>query len=248
MKQKKVYILFTMITLAIISLFFSIYLTRFFTNQAKQEAAEAKKFAQAQEVARLKAIEENKTYSEKMNDQIEQGKFKARLDVPLIIQTDEPWRDAFYGEEGGNSLTNTLAINGCALTALAMVSSFIENKEISPIDILEWSGNRYFTEENGTAWHIFHDYALAKDYTWIDLEDKVDAAKKELQAGHAVIVSVKQGYFTEVGHVMVLTGYDPESNTFWINNPSDNEEKKHTSKAFTEEELTKEALRYWTIY
>lgn len=248
MKQKKVYILFTMITLAIISLFFSVYLTRVFTHQAKQEAAIAQKAVHEKEVARLKEIEDKKTYSEKMNDQINQNQFEDRLKVPLILQTDEPWRDVFYGVEDGEPLTNTVAINGCAITALAMVSSFIEGELVPPTAILEWSGNRYFSEETGTAWHIFHDYAQEKDYEWIDLEDNIANAKKELKAGHPVIVSVKQGYFTEIGHVMVLTGYNEADNTFWLNNPSDNEEKQHTSKAFTEDEVVNEALRYWTIY
>ncbi|MFI3683897.1 C39 family peptidase [Vagococcus fluvialis] len=246
MKKKFPELLLVLSTLAIISLFFTVYLTRFVTNQrveaAKIVEAERKKEEQAaQKLAK-------RTYQEKMNDKINNKEFDNRMSVPLIIQTEEPWREVFYGVPNEEPLQNTIAINGCAIVSLAMVSSYLEEEFQSPLDILDWSGNAYFEKETGTGWHIFGEFAKEKKYQYEDLVDQKELVKMHLKKSHPVIVSVKPGYFTEVGHIMVLTGYDETNNTFWINNPSDTKKKGHAEQAFSEDILTEEALRYWAIY
>ena len=248
MKKKFPELLLVLSSLVIISLFFSVYLTRVLTHQR----VEAAKIVEKEQV-RIKKEEEatklsKRTYQEKMNEKIENKAFDNRMDVPLILQTEEPWRDIFYGVEGQNPLKNTVAINGCAIASLAMVSSYLEDELQSPLDILKWSGNDYFKEETGTGWHIFGEFAKNHNHTYEDLVDQQDLVKMHLNQSHPVIVSVKPGYFTEVGHIMVLTGYDEKEDTYWINNPSDTEKKKHTEKAFPSDVLTKEAIRYWAIY
>lgn len=230
----------------IISFFFSVYVTRFVINQrvevAKLMEIEKKKEEQAiQKLAK-------RTYQEKMNDKINNKEFDNRIQIPLILQTEEPWRDVFYGVPGEEPLQNTIAINGCAITSLAMVSTYLDKEFRDPLAILEWSGNNYFEKKTGTSWHIFGEFAKEKGYQYEDLIDQKDLVKMHLKESHPVIVSVKPGYFTEVGHVMVLTGYDEKNQTFWINNPSDTEKKAHTERAFSEDILTEEALRYWAIY
>lgn len=230
--------------LAIISICFSIYLARFFNNQQ----VEAARIAEETALKKKKKEVPKKTYEETVNDKIEAGDFPNRMKVPLILQTDGLWKDQFYGVEGDEPLQNTLAINGCAIVSLAMVYSYLENEYKTPMDILSWSGNRYFSKETGTAWHIFNDFAAANKYEFEDLGDQLPLVKEQLKQNHPVIVSVKPGYFTDVGHVMVLTGYNEKENTFWLNNPSDTKEKGDTGRAFTEEEIQKESLHYWTMY
>lgn len=246
MKNKFPEILLALSTLVIISFFFSVYLIRFVTNQRVEAAkiieAERKKEEQvAQKLAK-------RTYEEKMNDKINTKEFDNRMPIPLILQTEKPWRDVFYGVQGEDPLKNTIAVNGCAIASLAMVSSYLEAEFQSPLDVIDWSGNTYFEKETGTGWHIFGEFAKEKEYHYEDLVDQIDLVKIHLEKSHPVIVSVKPGYFTEVGHIMVLTGYNEKNNTFWINNPSDTEEKAHTEQEFSEDILTEEALRYWAIY
>lgn len=245
MKKKQAILLLTLSTLVIISIFFSVYFTRVF---AKQEAIKQAEIAKEERLAQAKKVKPKKTYLEEMNEKIQTKQFKNRMDIPLVIQTEEPWRDKFYGDEEGEPLQNTLAINGCAIVSLSMVASFLDDKEQTPFDILDWSENRYFNKDSGTAWHIYQDFAAAKGYEYQDLGDNVALAKEHLQEKHPVVVSVKPGYFTEVGHIMVLSGYNEADDTFWVNNPSDSKIKKHGLKAFSEEDITKEALRYWAIY
>lgn len=246
MKKKFPELLLVFSTLAIISLFFSVYLTRFVTNQRVEAARviEAKREKEEEAAKKLS----KRTYQEKMNDQISNNEFDHRIQIPLILQTEKTWRDVFYGVQGEEPLQNTMAINGCAIASLAMVSSYLDKELQSPVDILEWSGNTYFEKETGTGWHIFSEFAKEKKYEYEDLIDQKDLVKMHLKKSHPVIVSVKPGYFTEVGHIMVLTGYDERNNTFWINNPSDTEKKGHTEQAFSEDVLAQEALRYWAIY
>ncbi|MGX7025300.1 C39 family peptidase [Vagococcus hydrophili] len=246
LKKNQSILLLTLTTLAIISLFFSVYLTRVFSHQRAREAEIVRKKEEKQKLAAEK--EARKPYDEKMNDKISQKEFKNRLQIPLILQTVEPWKNEFYGEEGSDPIKNTIEINGCAITALAMVGSYLDKKEETPLDVLKWSGNRYYDQKEGTVWQIFNDYAAAKKFEFEDLGDQISEAKKHLLKGHPVVVSVKPGYFTEIGHVMVLSGYDEKNNTFWVNNPSDSVKKKHTTRAFKESEIQSEALRYWAIY
>ncbi len=232
--------------LAIITLFFSIYINRVFANERAKEADIVRK----QEAKKQAAIdkEAKKPYVEKMNEKISKNEFKNRMPIPLILQTDKKWKNEFYGEEGSDPLNNTMEINGCAITTLAMVSTYLDKKEETPLDVLKWSGNRYYDANEGTVWQIFNDFAVAKKYEFEDLDDQIELAKKHLEKGHPIVVSVKPGYFTKVGHIMVISGYDRKTNTFWLNNPSDTDEKEHTGKTFKEEEIQKEALRYWAIY
>lgn len=68
-----------------------------------------------------------------------------------------------------------------------------------------------------------------------------------LKEGHPVIISVKPGYFTTTGHIMVISGVD-EKGDFWINDPNDSEEKSHSKRTFTAEEVMNEALNFWAFY
>ncbi len=230
--------------LTVVFIFFSMYMDTVKTKQVTIALEEQKK----KEKLLVKKKEVKKSYLEEVNEQITAKKFNNRLTVPLILQTDKQWKSVYYGVEDGDPIQNTLEINGCAIASLAMVSSYLDNKEKTPVDVLDWSGNRFFSEDQGTSWNIFSAYAEAMTYQFSDLEDNIEQVKIHLKEGHPVVISVKPGYFTEIGHIMVLTGYNEEKNTFWLNNPSDTSKKGHTIKEFKADFLQKEAVRYWAIY
>ncbi|WP_430606805.1 hypothetical protein IGJ55_003093 [Enterococcus sp. AZ170] len=184
------------------------------------------------------------TYTEQVNEDLRQGKFVNRMPIELLLQTDDKWKATPYGM--GNLDGNTLEINGCAILSLAMVSSFLDNKQYTPQDILNWSKNDYYLEGEGTAWSAFSDFAMAKGYQFEDLETDITAVEEQLKQNHPVIISVKPGLFTETGHIMVLTGTN--NGKFWLNDPNDSEIKGHSKKEFTADELMNEALNFWAIY
>lgn len=184
------------------------------------------------------------SYSEQVNQDIEEQKFPNRLAMPLLLQTDERWKAMPYGT--GSPEGNDLAINGCAILSLAMITSYWENREVLPTEILEWSGNDYFMDGEGTAWAIFSEYSNEKGYVCEDLGMELIAVEDHVKAGHPVIVSVQPGIFTTVGHIMVISGTN--DGKFWINDPNDSEQKGHSIKEFTSEELANEAVNFWAIY
>lgn len=185
-----------------------------------------------------------KTYPEQINEDLSQGKFANRIPIHLLLQTDDRWKATPYGMKNPDG--NTLEINGCAILSLAMVSSFLDNKQYTPQDILNWSKNDYYLEGEGTTWSVFSDFALEKGYQFEDLEMNITAVEEHLKQKHPVIISVKPGLFTEVGHIMVLSGIN--NGKFWVNDPNDSEAKGHSKKEFTANQLTNEALNFWTIY
>ena len=46
---------------------------------------------------------------------------------------------------------------------------------------------------------------------------------------------------------MVMSGVN-EKGDFWINDPNDSEEKGHSKRTFTAEEVMNEALNFWAFY
>jgi hypothetical protein len=189
-------------------------------------------------------VVEKLSYPEQVNEALTEGKFKNRLPIKLLLQTEKKWKETAYGI--GNPEGNTLEINGCAILSLAMVSSFLDSKEYTPQDILNWSQNNYYVENEGTSWQIFYDFAQAKGYQYLDLGADITQVEDQLKQKHPVIVSVKPGRFTETGHIMVLSGTD--NGKFWLNDPNDSETKRHSQTEFTAEELMNEAVNFWAIY
>lgn len=243
MKKKGPIFLLVLSMLTVVLTFFFMYMDNVSTKQEKIAAENKKK----QELVNKKKVVK-KTYEEETNEKIASGSFSNRMKIPLILQTDKRWKKEYYGVEDGDPIQNTLEINGCAIVSLAMVSSYLEQTERTPLEVLKWSGNRFFSKDQGTSWSIFSEFAAENKYQFADLEDNIELAKEHLKKGHPIIISVKPGYFTEIGHIMVLSGYNEVNNTFWLNNPSDTKKKGHSIKEFSQEDLQKEAIRYWAIY
>lgn len=184
------------------------------------------------------------TYDELVNEELNAGKLDGHLEIPLQLQTDEKWEKIEYGI--GNPDGNTIGINGCAITSLAMVTTFLDGKNTTPQDILNWAKNDYYLEGEGTTWSIFPAFAEMKGYQCEELGMDIVAVEEQLKKHHPVIISVKPGYFTETGHIMVVAGM--KDGKFWVNDPNDSESKGHSKKTFSAEELMNEAMNFWTIY
>ena len=161
--------------------------------------------------------------------------------LTLILQKDERWFDANYG---GTGAADTIAQNGCALTVLAMVDSYWQGKLVSPRDILNWSGEKYYAGEAGTSWNIFPAFAEEHGYQ-LHNPGNIAEALADVRQGWPVIVSVGPGTFTEVGHFIVLA-QNPQGEII-VFDPNDDKTKEHYQQTFGQEVLTSEALNYWTL-
>ncbi|MHC5374594.1 C39 family peptidase [Enterococcus sp. LJL120] len=165
--------------------------------------------------------------------------------APLILQTDEQWAQTEYGFSDDPLSENTLATNGCGIASLAMVLSYWQNQEISPLEILNWAQNNYYVADAGTSWQIFADFAAAYQLQYVDLGDDIYAAQTYLEQGIPVVASVTAGEFTQGGHILVLRDWQTEG--IAVNDPNDDPSKDHLEKRYSAEEIAGQAIHYWTF-
>lgn len=164
--------------------------------------------------------------------------------MPLILQTDPIWANESYGT--GGSDPNTLAIKGCAIASLAMVLSYYQSTDVTPTEILNWSGNTYYESGSGTAWTIFAAFASQYGLEYHDLGTDQTNVQAQLDQNKPVIVSVKPGEFTTVGHIMVLMK-DVSGNGVKVFDPNDSPTKKHYQQTYSLSTILNQASNAWSF-
>lgn len=133
-------------------------------------------------------------------------------EIPLLIQWDERWGYAPYG----NSI---VAVSGCGPTCMAMVAAGLTGDvTATPAKLAAYgTENGYLDEENNTYWKFMGE--AGKNWGLSCYESDMTQAQimSELQAGHPVICSVGPGDFTQNGHFIVLVGC--EEGKIKVNDP-----------------------------
>lgn len=214
-------------------------------QQHKIDCLELKQIKDSKEIHQLKVqVEREKRLTENPKEayalRVKEILKQEKLNHWIILQTDERFRSLPYGW----GPEPTLEVNGCVIDALAMVDSWIQNREISPKEILKWSKNTYFTDQ-GTAWSIFKDFASKFGYQYKDLGNDLENTIPYLEKDVMIIASAQPGIFTFSGHAIVLTHYD--KNGFRLLDPNDDPTKKHSLMFFSKEELETNLVHYWMI-
>lgn len=161
--------------------------------------------------------------------------------IPLILQNDPQWAGVAYGTDGSQALWE----NGCAIVSLAMIAQYFDPGQLDPARLADWAGDRYYYHGQGTSWSIYEAFGQAFGYSVSDLGNDFPRAVDHLQAGHGIIVSVKPGYFTQGGHVMVLRGY--QSGWVYLNDPNDDLTKLYSIQGLPESVLLESALNFWAF-
>ena len=120
---------------------------------------------------------------------------------PLLIQWDERWGYIHYGD-------GIIANSGCGPTALAMVAAGLTgDNSITPYKIASYAGaNGYYVAGSGSSWSLMTEAALNFGVAGTEIALSESSVTEELNAGHPIICSMKQGDFTTDGHFIVLTG------------------------------------------
>lgn len=162
-------------------------------------------------------------------------------DFSLLLQTDTRWADTAYGS---GSDKNDLATNGCAITSLAMILAYYEDRSVLPTEILQWSENRYYQSGQGTAWSIFPAFAQNYGLTVEDLATDQTKIQQHLAQNQPLVVSVRPGEFTEVGHIMVIKK-DANSDQIVVYDPNDTAEKKHYATLYSLDQLVSQIANAW---
>ena len=140
--------------------------------------------------------------------------------VPLYFQTDYPGN--MYG-------SGTIANNGCSITCLAMVASYLTGHEYLPDELARYFGgvaeNNIERLENG---------AEAMHLPWEKMEN-FHRTLEALRDGKIIIALMEStSVFTDNQHFIVLTGYNDEG-LIMVHDPYEpNYEKWDLERAFRE--------------
>lgn len=85
----------------------------------------------------------------------------------------------------------------------------------------------FITEENFTKWSFMTEGCKKFGITGREIPLDESMIKKELSKGNPLIFSMSEGIFTEVGHMILITGVDDKGD-FIINDSNSIERSKRT--------------------
>lgn len=122
--------------------------------------------------------------------------------MPYLYQTDNEWATTSYA--GG-----TVADSGCGPTCMSMVYVCLTGKkDRDPAKMAAFSERNGYIDCGMTSWMFMSDGAARLGLTGRELSANEVVIRRELEAGHPIIVSVSTGDFTTKGHFIVLAGTD----------------------------------------
>lgn len=137
--------------------------------------------------------------------------------VPLFIQWDKQWGYKDYiGSVGG--------LSACGPTCLSMVTYyFTRDPEMTPAYMMDFAEeNGYGLKGTGTQWSLFKEGAKKLGLDMKELTSEQMKSEKQiarvLESGRIIVMNVKPGVFTTVGHYMLVVGY--EDGKFKLNDPN----------------------------
>lgn len=122
----------------------------------------------------------------------------------------------------------TVSETGGGPVSMAMVISTLTDKEVSPAEAASWSlEHGYRCEGNGTYWSYFDAYAKKNGLNCTQSNVNSESIIDNLKNGNPIIMSVKEGTYTNEGQFIVLTGIT-EDGKIEIVDPSSEEKSQIT--------------------
>lgn len=124
-------------------------------------------------------------------------------EIPQFLQWDQRWGYASYG-------TGFVATCGCGPTCLSMViSGLTGDATITPAVVAKYSDDSgMIDDDNNTYWELMTSAPKHWGLHAENVSISEDTVKEAIADGGAVICSVGPGDFTQIGHFIVLVGYD----------------------------------------
>ena len=157
------------------------------------------------------------------------------LQIPHYFQND--YKHIPYG-------TDTISSKGCAPTSIAMVLSYLKKSTITPADVVDFTGNKYYVSGSGSSWSIFGACASHWGVASQSIGCNLDSIISALEAGKPVIASMGPGTFTKGGHIIVIRGITADG-YFLINDPNKGNYDKYGTDKFSCNVVMNEAKNFW---
>jgi len=120
-------------------------------------------------------------------------------EVPLYLQQDYP-KTMF----GGFKITT----NGCGITSLAMLASYMTDDELTPPEMCARYGR--YSHNTGTDGMIFNIESAVMGFYLKEKTYEPRIAKAALEEGHIVVSVQHPGYWTRAGHYIVCERMNEE--------------------------------------
>lgn len=126
-------------------------------------------------------------------------------EIPQLIQWDKRWGYYQFG-------TSNIAASGCGPTCMSMVvAGLTGDNTITPAkmsDIAMEKGAPYITEDNSTTWAFITEVCQEWGISCSAVMVTDEQLEESLNAGNVFVCNVGPGTFTEIGHYIVLAGYE----------------------------------------
>lgn len=161
-----------------------------------------------------------------------------RKEFPLLLQWDPRWGYTYYGDD------SVVGLAGCGPTCLSMVLFYLTGEDAwTPDKVAEYAmENDYYMAGTGTMWKLFDEMPQRFGLSAENPDITEDCLAGELEKGNILVMAVRTGDFTAVGHFLVVYGYDEEG--FWINDPNC---VARSGKSYSFERLKPQIKNIWSI-
>lgn len=159
--------------------------------------------------------------------------------IPIFYQWTSIWGYAKYGEE-------QIAIDGCGPTCLAMVAvGLTGDTSYTPKKVADISVEiGTYLPDTGTTWDLMEKGPAQMGFqSWQMKSWSASAILQELESGHPVICSMKEGTFTTQGHFIVLAGVTEDGKVL-VNDPNS---KVRTQTKWDAQELLDQTKGMWAF-
>ncbi|WP_236785576.1 C39 family peptidase [Anaerococcus ihuae] len=155
--------------------------------------------------------------------------------TPYYLQWDNRWAyDNLIGDDN-------IGIAGCGPTSMAMVlSRLFDDEKINP-KLIAQDAKNHMTED-GVYWSFFEFEAKKYKVKIEDIDNTEKDLKNALKKG-PIVVSVKQGYFTTGGHIMVIDSMKDDK--LLINDPNS---IKNSKIEWPYKDIQDQFVKLWLMY
>lgn len=179
-----------------------------------------------------------KEYPKHIQEQTGLTETEKRMEFPLLLQWDPRWGYTYYGDD------SVVGLAGCGPTCLSMVLFYLTREDAwTPDKVAEYAmENDYYMAGTGTMWKLFDEMPQRFGLSVENPDITEDCLAGELEKGNILVMAVRTGDFTAVGHFLVVYGYDEEG--FWINDPNC---VARSGKSYSFERLKPQIKNVWSI-